>query len=111
MATWGGGRSCAFDGLWGVYSVVCAGHGRPHDSPHDVRRLGSVTFEFQVVRAFTDCILDLTTNDPRVVDLLGRDELVYLGPDENIIPQDIEWIVQRAEQRKYMLPQVFNPCG
>jgi hypothetical protein len=34
---------------------------------------------------------------------------VYLGPDENIVPQDIEWIVRRAEHRKYAFPQVCHP--
>ena len=62
-----------------------------------------------MVRAFTDCLLDLTTNDARVVDHLKREEIVYLGPDENIVPQDIEWIVRRAEHRKYAFPQVCHP--
>jgi len=63
------------------------------------------------VKSFADCMLDLITTDPAVtrhiVDRLGRQELVYLGPDENITPQHIEWIVDRARRRKYPLPNAF----
>ena len=62
-------------------------------------------FLWQCVRAFTESILDLTTASPLMVDYLGKEELIYLGPDENIIPQDIEWIINRAVQRNYILPQ------
>ena len=31
----------------------------------------------------------------------GRDELIYLGPDENVIPDDINWLVERAAHRDY----------
>jgi glutamate dehydrogenase len=57
------------------------------------------------VRAFTDGLLDLTIPDPRVVDYFKQDEILYLGPDENIIPQDIEWIIQQGIKRNYSLPQ------
>jgi glutamate dehydrogenase len=63
------------------------------------------------VKGFVDCLLDLITPDPRtrsaVVDLLGQEELLYLGPDENITPQLIEWIVDRAERRGYPTPAAF----
>lgn len=40
------------------------------------------------VKAFTDSMLDLIVSTPetkeKVVDLLGRQELVYLGPDEQV---------------------------
>jgi hypothetical protein len=40
------------------------------------------------VKAFTDTLLDLTVDTPEtrsnVVDLLGRQELLYLGPDEQV---------------------------
>jgi glutamate dehydrogenase len=52
--------------------------------------------------------LDLITPDPKtracIVDRLGQDELLYLGPDENITPQLIEWIVDRARRRGYPTP-------
>jgi len=63
------------------------------------------------VKAFVDSLLDLITTDPdvasRIVDRWGRQELIYLGPDENITPAHIEWIVSRARQRKYPLPNAF----
>lgn len=31
-------------------------------------------------------------------------ELIYFGPDEQIIPSDIEWIVNRAAVRGYPIP-------
>ncbi len=63
------------------------------------------------VKAFVDSLLDLITTDAevtrRIVDRWGRQELIYLGPDENITPAHIEWIVARARQRKYPLPNAF----
>ena len=44
---------------------------------------------------------------PGVVDLLGREELVYLGPDEGITPEHIRWIVRRAGERGYGWPRAF----
>ncbi|MFM7808915.1 MAG: amino acid dehydrogenase, partial [Planctomycetota bacterium] len=56
-------------------------------------------------------LLDLITTDPavtgRIVDRLGRQEFIYLGPDENITPDHIEWIVARARRRQYALPTAF----
>ena len=63
------------------------------------------------VKAFVDSLLDLITDDPttkaKIVDRWGKQELIYLGPDENITPAHIEWIVARARQRKYALPDAF----
>jgi glutamate dehydrogenase len=60
------------------------------------------------VKGFVDCLLDLITPDLEarkyIVDRFGQEELLYLGPDENITPQLIEWIVQRARQRGYSVP-------
>lgn len=60
------------------------------------------------VKAFVDAILDLIVDDPevtrRVIDKFGKPELIYLGPDENISPQLINWIVDRAERRGYPVP-------
>jgi glutamate dehydrogenase len=43
----------------------------------------------------------------KVVDFWGQPEYLYLGPDEQIIPDDITWIVRRAEQRNYVNPATF----
>ena len=34
-------------------------------------------------------------------------ELLYLGPDENITPADINWIASRAAERGYAMPSAF----
>ncbi|MCE9618775.1 MAG: NAD-glutamate dehydrogenase [Planctomycetes bacterium] len=63
------------------------------------------------VKSFVDCMLDLITPEPgtraKVIDKLGIEEFIYLGPDENITPDHIEWIVERAKRRKYPLPTAF----
>ncbi|TMW67939.1 hypothetical protein Poli38472_007611 [Pythium oligandrum] len=63
------------------------------------------------VKAFSDALLDLNTTDPEVkkniVDYYGKDELIYLGPDENIIPADIVWMTKRAGYRGYPIPRAF----
>jgi glutamate dehydrogenase len=63
------------------------------------------------VKAFVNSILDLIVQVPEVktlvVDLFGKDELIYLGPDENITPAHIEWIVDRARRRGYSMPTAF----
>lgn len=63
------------------------------------------------VKAFVDGILDLITVEPAtkrlIVDRLGYEELIYLGPDENITPAHIEWIVDRARKRGYSMPNAF----
>lgn len=65
----------------------------------------------KAVKAFTDTILDLVvdTTETRqsIVDYLGKKEVLYLGPDEQVIPQDINWIVQQAARRGYGTPSAF----
>ncbi|EEY57279.1 NAD-specific glutamate dehydrogenase, putative [Phytophthora infestans T30-4] len=63
------------------------------------------------VKAFSDALLDLNTTDEavkeKIVDYYGQDELIYLGPDENIIPEDITWMTNRAAYRGYPVPRAF----
>ncbi len=63
------------------------------------------------VRAFADGLLDLITDDEktqsRIVDHLGVKEWIYLGPDENITPGHINWIVERAAARGYRFPNAL----
>lgn len=61
------------------------------------------------VKAFTDSLLDLIVTDSvsNLVDYYGKDELIYLGPDEQVIPSDIDWICHRALQRGYPIPAAF----
>ncbi|MFN3201480.1 MAG: NAD-glutamate dehydrogenase domain-containing protein [Bradymonadia bacterium] len=60
------------------------------------------------VKAFGDALLDLLVpaTEP-VPDRLGRPEILYLGPDENIADDYIVWLVERARSRGYPLPDVF----
>jgi len=63
------------------------------------------------VKAFTDTILDLvvSTDETKknIVDYWGRPEVLYLGPDEQVIPDDINWIIGRAAKRGYNTPAAF----
>ena len=67
------------------------------------------------VKSVTDAFLDLLVVpegadgfvQPSVVDYLGREELIFLGPDENITPAHILWIAARAEMRGYKWPSAF----
>merc|ERR1719316_1302778 len=65
----------------------------------------------QSVKGFTDALLDLIVpvqeTQNYLVDYLGKDELIYLGPDEQIIPEDINWIIQHAARRGYPIPAAF----
>jgi len=63
------------------------------------------------VKAFTDSILDLVvdTEETRktIVDYFGNREVLYLGPDENVTPEDINWIIKQADHRGYETPAAF----
>mmetsp|Transcript_3860 Transcript_3860/g.5309 ORF Transcript_3860/g.5309 Transcript_3860/m.5309 type:complete len:1017 (-) Transcript_3860:1740-4790(-) len=63
----------------------------------------------KAVKGFADSMLDLIVKDSitNLVDLYGKEELIYLGPDEQIIPSDIDWITQRAGERGYPIPAAF----
>ncbi|MEM9691927.1 MAG: glutamate dehydrogenase [Myxococcota bacterium] len=55
------------------------------------------------VRAFADGLLDLISpaEQSHLVDYFGQPERLYLGPDENISPDMIEWVVARGAVRGY----------
>lgn len=61
------------------------------------------------VKGFTDAMLDLMVKDSvaDLVDYYGKEELIYFGPDEQIINTDIDWITKRAAERGYPFP---NAC-
>lgn len=44
---------------------------------------------------------------PGVVDYIGHEEIIYLGPDENISTDHIRWIVARAAKRGYRWPSAY----
>lgn len=57
-------------------------------------------------RAFADSLLDLLC-EPALVDRWGAPEVVYLGPDENVSPELIDWLVERARHRNYPMASAF----
>mmetsp|Transcript_10638 Transcript_10638/g.20553 ORF Transcript_10638/g.20553 Transcript_10638/m.20553 type:complete len:714 (-) Transcript_10638:526-2667(-) len=63
------------------------------------------------VKKFTDSLLDLLTPDEttrsHVAHASAGQELLYLGPDENITPTDIDWVVARAKARGYPMAAAF----
>ncbi len=62
------------------------------------------------VKAATDALLDLivdTDYTKDVVDYWGKPEMLYLGPDEQVIPEDITWIIDRAATRGHPVPTSF----
>jgi len=61
------------------------------------------------IRAFCDSCFDLMVKDSvsGLVDYLKKDELLYFGPDEQVIPSDVDWITRRAAQRGYPIPAAF----
>ena len=67
----------------------------------------------QSVECAIDSLLDLLISDndgklhPRIVDYYGKEEIIYLGPDENVTDERINWIVQRAKDRNYKYPNAF----
>ena len=63
----------------------------------------------RAIKGFIDGLLDLMVPDEKhpLVDRLGRQETLYLGPDENITPEHIVWIVDRARRRGHKLAAAF----
>lgn len=65
------------------------------------------------VKSMVNSFLDLIVAGPDgktlpgVRDHLGKREIIFLGPDENITPEHINWIVQRAQERGYDYPAAF----
>ncbi len=98
-----------------VYQLSWAQHQKNKDIPEGGSKCAILVRPGEdlnrCVKAFVDCILDLITPDPSttslVIDRFGKPEFIYLGPDENITPDHIEWIVARAKRRKYGMPTAF----
>ena len=63
------------------------------------------------VKGFVDGILDLITPAKEtkryIVDKYGEEELLYLGPDENITPELIMWIANRSKERGYPMARAL----
>jgi glutamate dehydrogenase len=67
------------------------------------------------VKSMVDSFLDLVAVPedadgfvrPGIVDYLNREEIIFLGPDENITPAHIQWMADRAARRGYKWPSAF----
>ncbi len=63
------------------------------------------------VKAYINSLLDMITPDIITTSQIAfhpsTQELLYLGPDENITNELIEWIVKRAEERNYPCASAF----
>ncbi|KAL7683610.1 hypothetical protein Plhal304r1_c040g0117761 [Plasmopara halstedii] len=61
--------------------------------------------------AFSDALLDLTSTDEdvksKVLDFYGKDELIGVGSDDDIIPEDIVWMKKRAAYRSYLMSRTL----
>jgi glutamate dehydrogenase len=62
-------------------------------------------------KVFADSLLDLTIQSEqftsKIKDYFGKPEFIYLGPDERVTPALINWVVKRAEQKGYPIPNAF----
>ncbi len=98
-----------------VYGLASAQQHKNKDIPEGgskgvILAMPEADFE-QVGRAYADSLLDLIIPDSLVnvlhSDYYRRDELLYLGPDENISNRLITWVVERARLRGHPMPDAF----
>ncbi|APJ02922.1 NAD-glutamate dehydrogenase domain-containing protein [Silvanigrella aquatica] len=68
----------------------------------------------EAVKAAISGLLDLIVTDPKtgaladgIIDYYGKDEIIYLGPDENLTDDLIVWIIEHALHRKYKYAYAF----
>jgi glutamate dehydrogenase len=98
-----------------VYGLAYAQQHKNKDIPEGgskgvILAMPGADFE-QVGRAYADGLLDLIIPDPLVdalhTNYVQGDELLYLGPDENISNRLITWVVVRARLRGHPMPDAF----
>lgn len=66
------------------------------------------------VKAAVSGLLDLITLDPKtgkladgIIDYFGQEEIIYLGPDENMTDDLIVWVIEHALYRGYKYAYAF----
>jgi len=79
---------------------------------HGIDKTGKDHVMRKSLKAMVNSVLDLITPDEKVRDRVvdhmnGVEEFIYFGPDEQVTPEHINWIVSRAEQRGYAMPNAF----
>ncbi|MBF0198722.1 MAG: NAD-glutamate dehydrogenase [Planctomycetes bacterium] len=70
---------------------------------------------FDAQKSFCDTLLDILVWNPtkkrlvqeNIRDYYGKEEWVFLGPDENMTDQMIDWISSRSESREYSVGSSF----
>jgi len=79
-------------------------HGiHPKDVDHVIRKS---------LKSMVNSMIDVITPNEKNTDIMvdhmgGKEEFIYFGPDEQVTPEHINWIVKRAHQRGYPLPNAF----
>lgn len=114
-------ESCKhYDEVWGLsYAQQLKNKDIPEGGAKGVVQIDSYLFNKEhhnylkrkAVRGYVDSLLDLMVPTEEfkanVVDYLKKEEFIYLGPDEQIVNYDIDWITRRAAERGYALPSAF----
>lgn len=70
---------------------------------------------FDAQKSFCDTLLDILVWDdkqqklknPNIIDYYSKEELIFLGPDENMTNQMIDWISERSHVRNYRVGASF----
>lgn len=67
----------------------------------------SQSAQFKAFKSFVSSLLDLLVPSPEVVDRYGKNELLFLGPDEGTAHM-MEWAALEAERRNYAYWRSFT---
>ena len=69
----------------------------------------------KAVRGSINALIDLlvprteltSKDDKELIDFYGKEEIIFLGPDENITNDLINWMEKHAEKRSYPYAKAF----
>ena len=61
------------------------------------------------LKSMVNSVLDIISpkESKYIVDYLKKPEFIYFGPDEQVAPEHIEWMIKRAKEREYPLARAF----
>lgn len=84
------------------------------DNVAEYKKIHKISFLHQAQRSFVNTLLtiinceeDGTLKAKHIIDYWKRAEYVYLGPDENMHNEIIEWIAAHSEKHKYKIGKSF----